>query len=195
MPADSIMPRKTPGGLRFGLAAALMLLAAVGLIAWKLSRDREQPAQVVEIARPTAQPPAPALAEPPPPPPPVETAHEAPSATAQPRGRSRGAGGFCGDCAGTVTGALQGALQGQARRATGCYERALRMNPGLEGRMVLGVKVGPDGHVCSAGVSSSTLGDASVTTCVLQMFRSGVFPPPKGGCVEVEVPINFVPRT
>jgi hypothetical protein len=59
---------------------------------------------------------------------------------------------------------------------------------------MLAARIGPDGQVCSASISQNTLGDATVASCISQMFRSGKFPAPKGGCVDVQVPLNFVPR-
>ena len=33
-----------------------------------------------------------------------------------------------------------------------------------------------------------------VANCVVNYFRGQAFPTPKGGCVDVNIPINFVPR-
>jgi hypothetical protein len=42
-------------------------------------------------------------------------------------------------------------------------------------------------------MAKDTLADPAVTNCVLQRFRSGKFPKPSGGCVDIALPINFVP--
>src|SRR5947199_316750 len=57
------------------------------------------------------------------------------------------------------------------------------------------VKVGAQGNTCGASLASDTLGDGAVASCVLQKFRSGTFPAPIGGCVDVQVLINFTPKT
>ena len=48
---------------------------------------------------------------------------------------------------------------------------------------------------CSAGVASNELTSApGVANCVTGYFRGQSFPSPRGGCVDVNIPINFVPR-
>jgi hypothetical protein len=108
--------------------------------------------------------------------------------------RSGGGDACSGTCNGTATGTLQAALRAKGGQARGCYERALRINPTLEGRLLVAARLGPQGQVCSANIAQNSLGDASVASCISQMFRSGKFPAPQGGCVDVQVPLNFVPR-
>ena len=103
-------------------------------------------------------------------------------------------GGCTGPCNGTVTGNLGSALRAKGGQARGCYERALRLNPTLTGRVMVAVTIGAQGQVCSASVTQNSLGDASVASCITQRFRSGTFPPPKGGCVNTQVPLNFIPK-
>ena len=68
------------------------------------------------------------------------------------------------------------------------------LNNMLEGRMSVAVKISSTGHVCSANIVKNEVGDPGLTSCVLQMFRSGTFPQPKGGCVDAQVPLNFKKR-
>jgi hypothetical protein len=89
---------------------------------------------------------------------------------------------------------LQSVLRGKAGQARSCYERALTNNSSLSGSVVINVRVGPAGEACSASLGKDTLSDSVVTSCVLQRFRTGPYPKPSGGCVDAEVPINFVPR-
>lgn len=98
-----------------------------------------------------------------------------------------------GDCVGNATVDLQSALRAKAGQARSCYERALTHNSTLAGSALISVRVGPNGEPCSASVGQDTLGDAAVTNCVVQRFRTGKFPKPAGGCVDVAVPISFVP--
>ena len=65
----------------------------------------------------------------------------------------------------------------------------------LQGKVVVAVKIGAQGNACGASIASDTLGDGAVSSCVLQKFRSGSFPAPAGGCVDVQVPISFTPKT
>ena len=57
-----------------------------------------------------------------------------------------------------------------------CYEKELANKPDLAGRVVTRFKVDETGAVTEANVTSSTLGDANVETCVLNQIRSWKFP-------------------
>jgi hypothetical protein len=56
---------------------------------------------------------------------------------------------------------------------------------------MVNVQIGPSGQVCGASISNDTLHSNEVSTCVLSRFRSGSFPAPSGGCVTVQIPLNF----
>ena len=192
--SPSIPPQKESGG-RPGLIAALIAVAlGGGLLVWKSTRDPE-PAPAPVTQKPVAPPP-PVFEAPPPPPvevPPPEPPPEPEPEPAKPAARRDTA---CdGECNGTVTAELSSALHGKAGQARSCYERALSHNTSLSGKLVASIRVGPTGNVCSASAGNDTLGDAAVTNCVLSRFRSGKFPKPDGGCVDVAVPINFVPAS
>jgi hypothetical protein len=172
-----------------------MLLLMGGLIYWK-TRGSDEPKTT------TPQPPIAAstatavLDEPPPPPPPPEEPKDAGADSKQPAKHivSSGGGGCSGECKGEAPGNLRSVLAGKAAQARGCYERALRQNAMLEGRLKIGLRIGPTGSVCSATITQNELGDPGVASCVLQMFRGSPFPAPTGGCVDAEVPMTFEPR-
>jgi outer membrane biosynthesis protein TonB len=169
-----------------------MLLAMGGLLYWKFGGKDEPPP--APPPKPSAAA-APVFEEPPPPPPPPEPEEEKKDT---PTSKKRVASGPnpCGAaCKGDAPAALRAALGAAAGSAKKCYERALLQNSTLQGRMVVAVKVGPSGSPCGASIASDTLGDPSVTNCVLQKFRAGTFPAPVGGCVDVQVPISFMPKT
>jgi TonB family protein len=172
-----------------------MLLLMGGLIYWKLSGDEE-----------TTPPPPPPVATttapkvfdepPPPPPPPDEPEADAGAPKQTKRGGVASTGGGCGGpCNGQASGTLKAQLGAKASQARACYERALRQNAHLQGRMRLSVRIGPAGNVCSASITSSELGDPGVASCVVQIFRSSSFAAPQGGCVDAEVPMRFEPKT
>jgi TonB family protein len=52
-----------------------------------------------------------------------------------------------------------------------CYERKLRENPNLRGKVVVQITVAPDGSVSDAAVVSSTLDDPDVEQCILSRIR------------------------
>ncbi|MEB2312513.1 MAG: AgmX/PglI C-terminal domain-containing protein [Sorangiineae bacterium] len=197
MPEPSLPPPppKTGGNSGFTAAAIVMLLLMGGLIYWKVS-GKTEPAPAPSAAPPVATPETPVLDEPPPPPPPSASVEPDAGKAPVKTGGIRPAGpGVCGGtCDGTAPAALQSALAAKAGQARGCYERALRLNPTLQGRLVVAVRVGPQGQVCSASLASNSLGDPTVGSCVVQMFRSGSFPPAQGGCVDTQVPMSFVAK-
>jgi len=195
MATSTTPPPPKNSGSGYVAAGILMLLAMGGLIFWKMSGNKP--------AEPTAPPPPkvaekkPVFDEPPPPPPPIEEVKDAEPEKDAPKKIAKGGGAptACSDpCKGTATGQLQSALGAKGGQARGCYERALRINPTLEGRLMLSARVGAQGQMCSANVTQNSLGDPGVASCITQMFRSGKFPAPAGGCVDVNVPLNFVAR-
>jgi TonB family protein len=52
-----------------------------------------------------------------------------------------------------------------------CYERALRQNPELKGKVAVRITVVPDGSVSDADIVSSTLNNADVEQCILSRIR------------------------
>jgi len=195
MPETSVPPPppKSHGGGAFIGAVILMLLAMGVLLYWKF-RDKEAPPAPVANVAPSAT--APHFDEAPPPPPTV-----APDAGKQPAPAKKhivtsgGTPSCAAVCKGDAPAALRGALAGAAGSVRGCYERALRQNQMLQGKLMVAVKIGAQGNACGASLASDTLGDGAVASFVLQKFRSGTFPAPIGGCVDVQVPINFTPKT
>lgn len=172
-----------------------MLLLAGGLVFWKIQSSDKEPEVITEKAPPPgpAQEPALAVENAPPPPPEEEEVKEEKPAAAKittPGGPS-GCGGVC---KGDATAALKSALASRGAMARSCYQTALRQNPNLEGKMTMSVKISPTGGVCSAYVSSNSLGDPAVASCAAAKFRAGNFPAPTGGCVEVNVPLNFTAK-
>ena len=193
-PANS--RRGSEGNAAFIGAAVAMLLMMGGLIYWKLGDKVPEPEQ--PSSSPSAAPVdtgEQVLEEAPPPPPEVEEEDAGGVELTAARGRKKMKKGGCdGPCKGKVTGTLQSALRARAGQARRCYERALRLNPTLKGRLTVNVTVGAAGQVCSASISNNTLGDASVSSCALGSFQGATLPPPQGGCVNTRVPVNFVPK-
>lgn len=68
-----------------------------------------------------------------------------------------------------------------------CYERALTASPALAGSVELAFEVEPSGSAASARVTSTTLSDASVESCITGAVGRWTFPAPRGGSVSVDV--------
>jgi len=52
-----------------------------------------------------------------------------------------------------------------------CYERELKRNPELKGKVTVRITVGPDGSVKEANIAASTLNDERVERCILSRTR------------------------
>jgi len=96
-------------------------------------------------------------------------------------------------CTGTATDDLQTQIAYRVKQAHRCYDQALAQDSDLKGHVNLRVKIGSNGTVCAANVTSNDMGVDTVATCVANIFRSSrSFPPPKGNCAEMNVPISFI---
>jgi TonB family protein len=189
--SPSMRPPPTSGGGVYVVVALALLVAIIGVVYWKL-KGSDAPATAVTAPPVVTAPPN--LAEPPPPPPPVEEPVAAVDAGA-PRVVTA-TGGPCqvAKCGGAINNALSSAVSARAGAARPCYERALRVNSNLQGKLTVSVRVDPQGNVCSASISQDAVHSPEVSNCVTGMFRSAKFPPPTGGCMDVNIPLNFTPR-
>jgi hypothetical protein len=94
-------------------------------------------------------------------------------------------------CPGTPGNALMAELRAVAAQTRACYERALKANPKLEGRLAVALRVLEDGRACRAELADDALqGDAEFQRCLLDTFARQ-YPPPQAGCVNTMVPLNF----
>ncbi len=74
-----------------------------------------------------------------------------------------------------------------------CYERSLKKNPGLEGKVKLSIVIQSDGTVSSSQVSPVSLRDALVNDCMERQAKTMKFPKPEGGSVRVNKSYTFTP--
>ena len=66
-----------------------------------------------------------------------------------------------------------------------CYEKQLRINNKLQGRVVVQFTIAGTGKVLASMVQSSTLGDPATEQCIAQAIRRWDFPKPQGGGIVV----------
>ncbi len=73
-----------------------------------------------------------------------------------------------------------------------CYERALKHQPTLEGKITVSFTIGIHGKVTEASIQSSTMNNAEVEQCIISRFKRMRFPVPSGGgVVKVSYPFVF----
>ena len=195
-PSQSGVP--SSGGNGMYIAVAILLLLGIGgIVAWKLTEKPTPTPPPVASATPppTASSVSTALIDEVPLPPPIIDAGPAPTAPIV----QSGGGDPCAAtvCNGNVaTGsdserALQ-MLAHQTRRK--CYDPALANDPTLQGHVTVRMKIASNGQICSASVLKNDMSSTSVGECAARMLlSSGHVPSPKGGCVELNFPLNYVP--
>jgi TonB family protein len=76
-----------------------------------------------------------------------------------------------------------------------CYERELKRDPGLSGKIEIEIEIGEDGRVSSATVASNRLGSDAVGDCIVGRVRRWRFPQPDNGSVFVTLPFIFTPSS
>ena len=74
----------------------------------------------------------------------------------------------------------------------GCYERALRRNPDLKGKLVIRFTISGSGKVTAARTVHNDL-TPDVGDCVSSAFKRFRFPQPDGGSLTMESPFMFLP--
>jgi hypothetical protein len=171
-----------------------MLLLAGGLVVWRISNPSSPPAPALPSSSSAAEQPKVVAPPPPPPPPEEEPSASAAASVAPPTKAARAVNSCGGECKGEVSSELRTYLAGRAGQGRKCYERALLQNGNLKGRMRVQLRLSAQGQLCSAAMASDELQDSGLTACILQMFRNSVYPVPKNGCVDVAVPMSFVPQ-
>lgn len=83
--------------------------------------------------------------------------------------------------------AVASRIRGQLGGVRSCYERALRANPDLRGRLEVRFTLGETGRITR--IQSSGMGQApEVGACVSQRLRGLAFPQPRGGSVDFVFP-------
>lgn len=201
MPPAGVPTKSGSGLVWIGLGLLIVGGGGVYFRTQKSAHSEVQTETVTDVAPAKTDATAKAAAElneaPPPPPPEEPTEAKPDPAVEQAKGqgvKSGGNGGCSGACQGAETPALVSKIRATAGQARSCYNRALRLNTGLEGKMTASVRVGPSGAACQVSIVGDTLNDAGVRSCVTQMFRSTPYPAPQGGCVQIDVPLNFVAK-
>ena len=182
-------PQGSSTGLYVGVA--VLLLAGIGFFAWKSCSP--PPTVTPTVTPPPTAPVSTLKIEDIPLPPPVDAGQPEAGPTTI---KYVGGPNPCEakSCKGVAGPELEAALQFRAKQAHRCYDNALALDNTLQGKVTLSLKVGTNGTMCGVNVVSNELSNANVATCVSNAFRStSAFPAPKGGCVEINLPINFKP--
>ncbi len=82
----------------------------------------------------------------------------------------------------------------QLPKVKACYERALKAEGGLRGRLVLSLDVQPEGNVTGARISDDGIGNDTLSACVVKAVDSWRFPAGTE-TVSVEYPVSLKPSS
>jgi hypothetical protein len=201
MSSPSSPPSNRPAGVpesgsaKYALVALFLVAAAGGLFAWRSCSSQTEvaaPMPSVTAAQTATASTNSKLDDIPLPPPPEEKpeAGPPPKIVAVPMNP-----GCDGKCNGQLTNELEQALQIRGTQTRRCYNAALAQDSQLKGHVQITVRVGTSGALCSANVTSNDMGTPGVANCAANVFRASAgYPQPKGGCVELAVPLSFVPQ-
>ncbi len=69
-----------------------------------------------------------------------------------------------------------------------CYERSLKVNPDVQGKVTIRFTIGRAGTITDIQVTENTTGDAAIGTCIAQKVRAWRFSPPDEGEVTFSYP-------
>jgi len=95
-----------------------------------------------------------------------------------------------------VDGALDGAaiarvVRSRMRSIQDCYERELKRDPSLAGKIEVEFTIGESGRVEDAAVVTNSMGSDAAGNCIVGRVRRWRFPAPDGGSVTVTFPFIF----
>lgn len=188
-------PPPQGGGLKYAIIGLLLLLAAGGI--WFLTAPEEPPPAPVATVQVDAGPPAPSN---PTFQPEFVIPDEEPDAGPQEEAPIKRRIVYVDrrgdwDCDGDIpVASIRSVIAEQRTQVRACYERALKVNNTLQGRVDVRVKIGRDGRVSATRVTGS-LRDNDVFSCVRSLARNWSFPAPSGGdCAVVDAPFTLTPR-
>lgn len=105
------------------------------------------------------------------------------------RGKPGGGGG-----SGRSSQEIQSVFDRNKAAINNIYERALRNNPHLAGKIVLRITIQPDGSVSACQLHSSSLADDDVVQRVMRRVRLFNFGNKQVPAVTIDYPIEFFPR-
>jgi len=86
----------------------------------------------------------------------------------------------------------KGAVKKVFKRRSGaikhCYEKALKSNPNVKGKVTIRFQIGTAGRITRIKVTGNTTGSSSIGSCITGKVKSWRFPSPDGGPVTFSYP-------
>ncbi len=88
---------------------------------------------------------------------------------------------------------LNAFLRGRIRAIQGCYEKELKQNPNLKGKVVVRFSITTGGRASEIEIEQDTMGNDAVGSCIKTVIRGWVFPFKPDSDVSVAYPFVFSP--
>jgi Ca-activated chloride channel family protein len=110
------------------------------------------------------------------------------------RGRSYGVSGAAyGRVMGSMSrSSIQGVIKKNIHRVQDAYQKHLKNDPGLRGKIIVDFVVGPQGNVTSARITYSSVKSRKLEADILLIIKQLRFPAPTGGgSIQVSYPFIF----
>jgi outer membrane biosynthesis protein TonB len=89
--------------------------------------------------------------------------------------------------------ALARYVKARLKAIQNCYEKELKRNPGLKGKVLVRFSIKPSGRTGDIEIEENTLGDDAVASCIRTVIRGWVFPFKPDDEVPVAYPFVFSP--
>lgn len=93
------------------------------------------------------------------------------------------------------SGAIAEVVRRRIRSVQDCYERELKRDASLAGKIEIEFTIDEEGNVEEARVSNNKMGSDAVGECIVSRIRRWKFPKPQGGSVTVNYPFIFTPSS
>jgi hypothetical protein len=89
--------------------------------------------------------------------------------------------------------ALARYVKGRIKSLQSCYEKELKRNPSLKGKLVVRFSIMPSGRTGDIDIEEDTMGNDAVGACIRSYIRGWVFPFKPDSEVPVSYPFVFSP--
>lgn len=91
--------------------------------------------------------------------------------------------------------AIAEVVRKRIRSIQDCYERELKRDSSLQGKIEIEFTIGASGAVDDVRVSNNRMGSEAVADCIASRIKRWRFPQPDGGSVTVNYPFIFTPSS
>ena len=99
------------------------------------------------------------------------------------------------DSADVDRGALTRYVKARLKAIQNCYERELKRNPSLKGKVLVRFTIGTNGRTTEIEIEENTLGNPAVGSCIQSLIRTWSFPFRPDSEVPVSYPFVFAPAS